>query len=165
MPEKKIINSIEEWDKQKTNTFNRDAVKPMNTYETTEKNTFRNIKVTEFKHAISLPDAELIACANRFLKNAANNAQNKEAINQVFNIAVGDRTTLKELYEQIKQNLNSSYPNLKHLKPIFRDYRAGDVRHSLASIDKARVKLGYNPTQNLGDGLRLAMTWYKNEIL
>jgi len=91
--------------------------------------------------------------------------QNKEAINQVFNIAVGDRTTLKELYEQIKQNLNSSYPNLKHLKPIFRDYRAGDVRHSLASIDKARVKLGYNPTQNLGDGLRLAMTWYKNEIL
>ena len=91
--------------------------------------------------------------------------QNKEAINQVFNIAVGDRTTLKELYAQIKQNLNSSYPKLKHLKPIFKDYRAGDVRHSLASIDKARVKLGYNPTQNLGDGLSLAMTWYKNEIL
>lgn len=91
--------------------------------------------------------------------------QNKEAINQVFNIAVGERTTLNDLYAQIKQNLVSTYPNLKDSKPIFRGYRAGDVRHSLASIDKARVKLGYKPTHNLGNGLTLAMTWYKNEIL
>jgi UDP-N-acetylglucosamine 4-epimerase len=91
--------------------------------------------------------------------------QNKEAINQVFNVATGEKTSLNQLYAQIKQNLISSCPSLIDSKPIFRDYRAGDVRHSLASIEKARVKLGYKPMHNFEDGLNLAMTWYKNEIL
>jgi len=85
---------------------------------------------------------------------------NTEALNQVYNIAVGGRTTLNELYAQLKHNLISSCPDLKDAHAVYRDFRAGDVRHSLASIDKARERLGYEPTQNMGQGLALAMPWY-----
>jgi UDP-N-acetylglucosamine 4-epimerase len=84
--------------------------------------------------------------------------QNQEAINQVYNIAVGRRATLNELYAQIKQNLIGVYPHLKDAEAIFRGPRIGDVMHSLASIDKARRLLGYEPTKDLGEGL--AMAWY-----
>jgi UDP-N-acetylglucosamine 4-epimerase len=87
-------------------------------------------------------------------------AHNEEAVNQVYNIAVGKRTTLIELYAQLKQNLISTCPHLKNARPVYRDFRAGDVRHSLASIDKAREKLGYEPTHETAQGLRLAMPWY-----
>ena len=85
---------------------------------------------------------------------------NTEAVNQVYNIAVGGRTTLNELYAQLKHNLISSCPDLKDAHAVYRDFRAGDVRHSWASIDKARERLGYEPTQNMGQGLGLAMPWY-----
>ena len=92
----------------------------------------------------------------------AASTQNKEAVNQVYNIAVGGRTTLNELYEHLKQNLISSYPHLKDAQAVYREFRSGDVRHSLASINKARETLGYEPTQNMGQGLELAMHWYIN---
>jgi UDP-N-acetylglucosamine 4-epimerase len=85
---------------------------------------------------------------------------NMEAINQIYNIAVGGRTTLNELYSQLKQSLISSCPHLKDAQAVYREFRAGDVKHSLASIDKARNRLGYEPTQNMGQGLDLAMQWY-----
>jgi UDP-N-acetylglucosamine 4-epimerase len=85
---------------------------------------------------------------------------NTEAVNEVYNIAVGGRTTLNELYDQIKQNLISSYPHLKDGQVVYREFRGGDVRHSLASIDKARVRLGYEPTQDMKQGLGLGMHWY-----
>ena len=85
---------------------------------------------------------------------------NTEAVNQVYNIAVGGRTTLNELYAQLKHNLICSCPHLKDAKAVYRKFRAGDVRHSLASIDKARGMLGYEPTHNMGQGLALAMPWY-----
>ena len=85
---------------------------------------------------------------------------NTEAVNQVYNIAVGCRTTLNELYAQVKQNLISSCPHLKDAQAGYRDFRAGDVLHSLASIDKAREMLGYDPTQSMEQGLELAMPWY-----
>ena len=88
---------------------------------------------------------------------------NTEAVNQVYNIAVGSRTTLNELYAQLKQNLISSSPHLKDAQAVYREFRAGDVRHSLASIDKAREKLGYAPTQSMGQGLVLAMPWYQSQ--
>jgi UDP-N-acetylglucosamine 4-epimerase len=90
---------------------------------------------------------------------------NTEAVNQVYNIAVGGRTTLNELYAQLKQNVISLSPHLKDAQAVYRDFRAGDVRHSLASIDKARDRLGYEPTQDMGQGLELAMPWYTTEIL
>ena len=82
------------------------------------------------------------------------------SINQVYNVAVGERTTLNQLYELIKNNLIHSYSNLKNEKPVFLDFRSGDVRHSLASIRKANQKLGYQPTHNLKQGLALAIPWY-----
>jgi UDP-N-acetylglucosamine 4-epimerase len=85
----------------------------------------------------------------------AASTQNTDAFNQVYNIAVGDRTTLNELYAQLKQNLISSCPHLKEAQPLYREFRAGDVRHSLASIDKARVRLGYEPTHSIWQGLAL----------
>ena len=90
----------------------------------------------------------------------AASTQNTEAVNQVYNIAVGARTTLNELYAQLKQNLISPFPHLKDAQAVYRDFRAGDVLHSLASIYKARERLGYEPTQNMGQGLEFAMHWY-----
>ena len=85
---------------------------------------------------------------------------NPEAVNQVYNVAVGGRTTLNELYAQLKENLISSCPHLKDAQAVYREFRAGDVRHSLASIDKARDRLGFVPTRNMGQGLGTAMLWY-----
>ena len=90
----------------------------------------------------------------------AASTQNTEAVNQVYNIAVGGRTTLNELYAQLKQNLISSCPDLKDAQAVHREFRAGDVRHSLASINKAREKLGYTPTQSMEQGVRLTITWH-----
>jgi UDP-N-acetylglucosamine/UDP-N-acetylgalactosamine 4-epimerase len=85
---------------------------------------------------------------------------NPEALNQVYNVAVGDRTTLNELYAQLQCKLLPHYPQLQDAKPVYRDFRAGDVRHSLADIGKAQRLLGYVPTQRIAEGLALAMPWY-----
>jgi UDP-N-acetylglucosamine 4-epimerase len=86
--------------------------------------------------------------------------QSPEAVSQVYNVAVGDRTTLNGLYAQLKVNLISFFPHLNASQPIYRDFRAGDVRHSLADISKAASRLGYVPTHRIGQGLELAMPWY-----
>ena len=83
-----------------------------------------------------------------------------EAVNQVYNVAVGDRTTLNELFVQLHCNLLPLYPHLEGNQPVYRDFRSGDVRHSLADISKAQLLLGYAPTQRIGEGLALAMPWY-----
>lgn len=82
------------------------------------------------------------------------------ATNQVYNVAVGDRTTLNQLYEQLQLNLLPSYSHLQGAKPVYREFREGDVRHSLADISKSANLLGYQPTHRIGDGLKLAMDWY-----
>ena len=81
-------------------------------------------------------------------------------VNQVYNVAVGDRTTLNELYSQLHRNLLPLYPHLQGAQLVYRDFRSGDVRHSLADISKAQRLLGYAPTQRIGQGLELAMPWY-----
>lgn len=85
---------------------------------------------------------------------------NPDAKNQVYNVAVGDRTSLNELYAQLHRQLLPRYPRLAGAQPVHRDFRAGDVRHSLADIGKAERLLGYAPTQRIGEGLALAMPWY-----
>jgi len=85
---------------------------------------------------------------------------NPDAKNQVYNVAVGDRTSLNELYAQLHRHLLPRYPHLAGAQPVHRDFRAGDVRHSLADIGKAQRLLGYAPTQRIGEGLALAMPWY-----
>ncbi len=84
--------------------------------------------------------------------------------NQVYNVAVGDRTTLNQLYEQLHLNLLPRYPHLQGAKPVYRDFRAGDVRHSLADISKARTLFGYEPSHRIGDGLMEAMAWYVQQV-
>ena len=86
--------------------------------------------------------------------------EKNDPTNQIYNVAVGDRTTLNQLYEQIQLNLLPSYPHLQGGKPVYRDFRAGDVRHSLADVSKAVTLLGYNPTHRIGEGLKVAMHWY-----
>ena len=85
---------------------------------------------------------------------------NPEAVNQVYNVAVGDQTTLNQLYEALRVNLAELYPHLVEAKPIYRDFREGDVRHSLADISKSKSLLGYAPQYRIGEGLKEAMTWY-----
>jgi UDP-N-acetylglucosamine 4-epimerase len=90
--------------------------------------------------------------------------QNPHAVNQVYNIAVGERTSLNQLFEAIRVNLLPHYPHLADAKPVYRDFRAGDVRHSLADIGKARSLLGYEPTHRIGEGLAEAMDWYVGDL-
>ena len=85
---------------------------------------------------------------------------NERAVNQVYNIAVGDRTSLNNLYYQIREILAIRFPLLKDLQPVYRDFRAGDVRHSLADIQKAFKLLGYQPTHRINDGLVDSIEWY-----
>jgi UDP-N-acetylglucosamine 4-epimerase len=90
--------------------------------------------------------------------------QDPEAVNQVYNIAVGDRTTLNQLFEAIRSLLAPKFPHLADFRPVYRDFRPGDVRHSLADISKARARLGYEPTHRIGEGLAEAMDWYVQDL-
>lgn len=87
----------------------------------------------------------------------------KRATNQVYNVAVGDRTSLNQLFEAIRQTLENNGVEYLHA-PVYRDFRAGDVRHSLADTDKARQLLGYVPSHHIGEGLTEAMEWYVEEL-
>lgn len=84
-----------------------------------------------------------------------------EAKNQVYNVAVGDRTTLNDLFNAIKESLNANGV-IYSKQPVYRDFRAGDVRHSQASIEKIKKRLGYNPNFVISQGIDLAMPWYIN---
>jgi UDP-N-acetylglucosamine 4-epimerase len=90
--------------------------------------------------------------------------ENPEATNQVYNVAVGERTSLNELFEHLRSELARRFDYLTDLKPAYREFRAGDVRHSLADIDKARRLLGYEPSHRIGDGLREAIEWYVADL-
>lgn len=84
------------------------------------------------------------------------------AINQVYNIAVGDRTSLAELFDFLRDKIAELFPSVRTLAPEFRPFRPGDVRHSQADISKARQLLGYEPTHRVFEGLAEAMAWYVN---
>ena len=85
---------------------------------------------------------------------------NTEAVNQVFNVAVGERTALNELFNTLRRMLLAQYPHLEDFKPVYREFRSGDVRHSHADISKARRVLGYQPTHRLAEGLEEALDSY-----
>ena len=83
------------------------------------------------------------------------------AVNQVYNVALDDRTSLNALYERLRDVLAETNPEVAQLRPVYLDFRAGDVRHSQADISKARQLLGYAPPYRLEAGIRLAMPWYR----
>ncbi len=86
------------------------------------------------------------------------------AVNQVYNIAVGQRTSLNELFERLRALLAPRFAHLAEFAPRYRDFRAGDVRHSLADVGKARRLLGYEPSHTIGEGLTEAMDWYSARL-
>lgn len=82
------------------------------------------------------------------------------AIGQVFNIAFGERTTLNDLFRMMRDWVARDVPVAKDVRPTYRDFRPGDVRHSLADIGKARRLLHYAPVYAVGEGLDLTARWY-----
>ena len=84
------------------------------------------------------------------------------AVNQVYNVAVGDQTTLNGLHQMLAAALAAARPGLVSAAPGYRDFRAGDVRHSRADISKAGDLLGYRPSHDIRAGLAVAAGWYAN---
>ncbi|MFS4481924.1 SDR family oxidoreductase [Hyunsoonleella sp. 2307UL5-6] len=85
---------------------------------------------------------------------------NKKALNTVYNVAYGDRTTLLELTELLKKHLSDFDDTIKNVSIKHRENRVGDIPHSLASVDKAKKLLNYNPKFNINDGIKEAVVWY-----
>ena len=80
--------------------------------------------------------------------------------NQIYNVAVGESTSLNQLYVHLHEILSRRFVEPKESRPVYRDFRSGDVRHSLANIGKGKKLLGYEPTHSIIEGLDEVMPWY-----
>lgn len=87
-----------------------------------------------------------------------------DAANQVYNVALNERTSLNQLHEMMRSLLVGQFPHLENHKPEYVGFRAGDVRHSQADITKAATLLGFEPTHRIGEGLEQAMAWYVRSL-
>lgn len=87
-------------------------------------------------------------------------ADNPEAANQVYNVALNERTSLNQLYGMMRSLLLEQFPHLQEHRPQYVGFREGDVRHSQADISKAHNLLGFEPTHRIDEGLKQAMDWY-----
>ena len=87
-----------------------------------------------------------------------------DAANQVYNVALNDRTSLNQLHAMMCELLAPRFPHVAAHRPVYVDFRAGDVRHSQADIGKAGTMLGYAPTHRIGEGLKEAMDWYVRNL-
>ena len=87
------------------------------------------------------------------------------AVNQVYNVAVGDQTSLAALHQMLAQALGVARPGLQVAAPEHRPFRAGDVRHSRADVGKAQTLLGYRPSHDIGAGLAMAADWFADQRL
>ena len=90
--------------------------------------------------------------------------QNEAATNQVYNTALNAQTSLNQLYQMIEERLIERVNGLQKKEPSYRDFRAGDVRHSRAEISKAVNLLCYHPSHKIAEGLDEAMDWYVNTL-
>lgn len=89
---------------------------------------------------------------------------NPDAVNQVYNIAVGESTTLNELFKILKDELSIAVGAPQASKVVYKDFRQGDIGHSLADISKARRLLGYEPKYKIREGVHLAIDWYIEKL-
>tara|TARA_Y100001958_G_scaffold149371_1_gene131940 strand:+ start:4110 stop:5102 length:993 start_codon:yes stop_codon:yes gene_type:complete len=89
---------------------------------------------------------------------------NKKSLNNVYNIACGERNSLNDLFNYLVNYLSNYDNNISEIKPIYGPPRFGDVLHSHASIEKAKLLLNYNPRINLNDGLKKSIKWYWNAL-
>lgn len=99
------------------------------------------------------------------MNHLAMTTENPEAINQVYNTAVGDRITIREMAETIQKGLSEYNAEIQTLKIQFGPIREGDVPHSQASIDKAKKLLDYKPTHTFIEGLKASLEWYYKNLL
>jgi UDP-N-acetylglucosamine 4-epimerase len=86
--------------------------------------------------------------------------ENPEAINQVYNVAAGSRTTLNELFNMIRELLEECHSDIKNISPIYGPFRPGDVRHSQADIEKVKNLLGYHPAYDVEKGMTETVRWF-----
>ena len=91
-------------------------------------------------------------------------SDDEASTNQVYNVALNDRTSLNQLYQMIEDRLDKRINGLEKKNPIYRDFRSGDVLHSQANIQKARELLGYDPKFKIGRGMDEAIDWYINNL-
>jgi len=89
---------------------------------------------------------------------------NPAAVNQVYNVAFGERTTLNQLFNYLRKGLSNFDPAIGEISPVYGPFRAGDIPHSLASIEKSRDLLGYKPKYSVKEGLQEAIQWYWNNL-
>ena len=89
---------------------------------------------------------------------------NEQADNQIFNVALSDRTSLLDLYKMIRDVLVNDYPHLQQHQPTFLPFRTGDIPHSQADISKAQTLLAYAPQYKVDQGLQKAINWYKQDL-
>ena len=109
----------------------------------------------DFCYVENVVQANLLAAA----------AKNPRAINQVYNVAVGEQTTLNELYAELHRFLGRIYPHMRKGEPVYRRFHSDDVRYSWADIGKARRLLGYAPTHRLSQGIAESMPWYNGRLM
>jgi len=95
----------------------------------------------------------------------AGTTENEKAFGEALNTAAAGRETLNNLYKAIVSGLKGQLPELEINDPVYRDFRAGDIRHSNANIDKMKELIGYEPTHTLEEGLEESLEWYINDIL
>ena len=112
----------------------------------------------DFCYVANAVQANLLAATATDCSTHLGNGEESH-VNQVYNVAVGDRTTLNTLFGLLRDNLSANGVSA-NVQPVYRDFRAGDVRHSQADIGKGRRLLGYAPTHRLADGVIEAMPWY-----
>ena len=110
--------------------------------------------VRDFCHIDNVVQANLLAAT----------VEDPAAVDQVYNIALGERITLDQLFETIRSLLEPRYSHLRDLHPVYREFRAGDVRLSQADIGKANRFLGYRPVQPVSEGLACALDWYVAKV-
>ncbi len=108
----------------------------------------------DFCYVGNVVDANLLAAT----------VENPAAVNQVYNIAMGGRTTLNELFELIRSQLEPRFQHLRGITPDYRDFRPGDVPFSQADIGKAERLLGYVPGWRIGQGLARTIDWYAENL-
>lgn len=89
-------------------------------------------------------------------------ADKPEALNTVYNVACGQRTSLNDLFRIIRANLAAVHPEIGEIEPVYGPFRQGDVLHSLADIGKARSLLGYEPEVYVEEGLKRTVEWFLN---
>jgi len=98
------------------------------------------------------------------MNELAMTTDNREAVNTVYNTAVGDRTTLNQLVGYLKEFLTNYDSEIAKVEVVYGPNRQGDIPHSLASIEKAERLLGYKPTHAIREGLKEAVTWYWDNL-